>query len=673
MLLRTASTSLAGADIHANSSNTCDENSIGNASGRNQGDSAQVDSQPPPRVLPARLPRSPRPSSSSTHTPFQAYQQHRQQSVELALDPATTPAATAAASTSITAAASAVTEAEAVPAADQSPPRERQASDETAWPASPRQQQLPAAHSISNPDMSSLAIDAAIAAATAAAATATAIAVAAAAAPAADVEERPARSFIDTRSGAAAAPPAAYTPPPAALIGNSVSPGARPAALIASGTGGPPQRHSGGGGSGGRSPQPTGGYVVVHGCVQLIAWAREVAGWKPGSGGGGAAAAATKSLPLPRPPSPAPPPGLTRADSFLLLSSPAAEFEDGVLDEADPDAGERKEAGMGLEVRPRGSSGGGSGGGGGGSRGGWRRQLQQLLPDCDAIGPWGMQLWRRREALQPELLVPTGGGSSCTASTCGALLCGPFCVPIAPASSPPLELELGLTSAAPQTLRLLLVQHGTLLADFTCVLGEGPQVLLLPVPPQPQPTVMQLVFAPAAGAATASTPLLYDIATLLAVPDDVAAELAELSQVMRMEYGDGGGAANTSTGGGGAWRDHYAPLISDLAYIMERAASGAVAAAAGTAAVGIDAAADDPVWAVAQHLHAYLALLQASAAADAPAPERGAETPPQAAISANAAVAATGGASAAAAPAAVARAPATAAFVAEALRQALLA
>eukprot|EP00198_Chlamydomonas_reinhardtii_P000615 XP_001689950.1 predicted protein [Chlamydomonas reinhardtii] len=30
------------------------------------------------------------------------------------------------------------------------------------------------------------------------------------------------------------------------------------------------------------------------------------------------------------------------------------------------------------------------------------------------------------------------------------------CVPIAPASSPPLELELGLTSAAPQTLRLLL-------------------------------------------------------------------------------------------------------------------------------------------------------------------------------------------------------------------------
>ncbi|KAG2447236.1 hypothetical protein HYH02_007976 [Chlamydomonas schloesseri] len=196
------------------------------------------------------------------------------------------------------------------------------------------------------------------------------------------------------------------------------------------------------------------------------------------------------------------------------------------------------------------------------------------------------------------------------------------CVPIAPASSPPLELELGLTSAAPQTLRLLLVQHGTLLADFTCVLGEGPQVLLLPVPPQPQPTVMQLVFAPTAGAATASTPLLYDIATLLAVPDDVASELAELSQVMRMEYGGDGGAASANSGGGGAaWRDHYAPLISDLAYIMERAelaAAASGAAAAAGAAAEAAAGGSRQACAAAGRMAAERAALAANAAADGP-------------------------------------------------------
>ncbi|KAG2444497.1 hypothetical protein HXX76_001246 [Chlamydomonas incerta] len=229
---------------------------------------------------------------------------------------------------------------------------------------------------------------------------------------------------------------------------------------------------------------------------------------------------------------------------------------------------------------------------------------------------------------QPNCAGGTVGATAAAHDNAGALTieCAwTPCVPTSPASSPPLELELGLTSAAPQTLRLLLVQHGTLLADFTCVLGAGPQVLLLPVPPQPQPTVMQLVFAPAAGAATASTPLLYDIATLLAVPDDVAAELAELSQVMRMEYGNGssgnGSSSSTSTGGGAAWRDHYAPLISDLAYIMERAelaAAASAAAAASGAAAEAAAGGSRPACAAAGRMAAERAALAANAAADGP-------------------------------------------------------
>ncbi|GIL49377.1 hypothetical protein Vafri_5744, partial [Volvox africanus] len=188
------------------------------------------------------------------------------------------------------------------------------------------------------------------------------------------------------------------------------------------------------------------------------------------------------------------------------------------------------------------------------------------------------------------------------------------CVCIAPPSAPPTELELGLTSAVAQTLRLLLVQHGMLLADYTCVLGEGLQLLLLPVPPQPRPSVLQLVFAPAAGAATANRPLLYDIATLLSVPAEVASELAQLSQVMRMEYG--GTAAGVACNGT-TWRDHYAPLISDMAYLMERAEladaigeGGATAsvAAGDIASLAAAATADGPsaVLRVAQQLIQYL-------------------------------------------------------------------
>ncbi len=130
----------------------------------------------------------------------------------------------------------------------------------------------------------------------------------------------------------------------------------------------------------------------------------------------------------------------------------------------------------------------------------------------------------------------------------------------------------------------------------------------------------QVVFAPAAGAATPTSPLLYDIATLLVLPPDVAGELAALSQVMRMEYGiaAAGDAAVAACNSNAAWRDHYAPLVSDLAYVMERAelaeavtmaANGlSPAADAATAAAAAVAAADGPsaVLRVVQQLLSYL-------------------------------------------------------------------
>ncbi|PNH03179.1 hypothetical protein TSOC_010773 [Tetrabaena socialis] len=208
---------------------------------------------------------------------------------------------------------------------------------------------------------------------------------------------------------------------------------------------------------------------------------------------------------------------------------------------------------------------------------------------------------------------PAGGGGGGAYAPTPAHTPAP--VPVSPLSSPPTDLELGLTSAVDQPLRLLLVRHGLLLADYSCALGSGEQVLALPVPPQPAPAVLQLVFAPAAGAATPTSPLMYDIATLLAVPPEVAAELAALSQVMRMEYGSAAAAAVATSGA--TWRDHYAPLISDLAYLMERAELAAAAAAAQAnggaaatdlAALAAAAAADGPaaVLRVAEHLMQYL-------------------------------------------------------------------
>ncbi|KAG2493641.1 hypothetical protein HYH03_008158 [Edaphochlamys debaryana] len=406
----------------------------------------------------------------------------------------------------------------------------------------------------------------------------------------------------------------------------------------------------------------TGGFVVVEGCVQLIAWVRGVDGSvsqrlleldsqlaaalgldESAVASLAAAQAAAGGQPLalqrgaggPTAPLALPAPAPMSAAPALALAVPALPPPPAVSAPAAPL----------LPPFP-----------------GLHQALAGTLPDASRVGPWAVQgpqgevaEYNNHIALPPQLPCSTspydvlhGSGalpacmqpppipqpsgswpqSSAPASAPPdasstladgapvAIECAwTPCVPTAPADAPPVELELGLTSAVSQTLRLLLVQHGVLLADFTCVLGEGAQVLALPVPSQPSPTVLQLVFAPAAGAATPSSPLLYDIATLLAVPPEVASELAVLSQVMRMEYG--GAAAHAAAASGAAWRDHYAPLISDLAFLMERAELAAAAEAAsrnGGSASGelatlvAAAAADGPsaVLRVAQQLMGYL-------------------------------------------------------------------
>ncbi|KXZ42638.1 hypothetical protein GPECTOR_128g541 [Gonium pectorale] len=185
-------------------------------------------------------------------------------------------------------------------------------------------------------------------------------------------------------------------------------------------------------------------------------------------------------------------------------------------------------------------------------------EVARRLPDAATVGAWAVQgptgrlttFYNQQPAHGPRFpaAAASGAGIDCCVLS--------HFVPVSASGDAPAALVqvqvtvwplgAGLTSAMSQRLRLLLVRHGEQLADFTCVLGPGPQALVLPVPPQPQPTVLQLVFAPAAGAATPSSPLLYDIATLLAVPADVAAELKQLSQVMRMERVSGGSSRNAA-------------------------------------------------------------------------------------------------------------------------------